>query len=58
MSDVIVVDNITKEMDLYDAAFLIDYLRDWASKLNRIVTSMILISATTYRSAGVVIFLT
>lgn len=24
-------------MDLYDAAFLIDYLRDWAMKLNRIV---------------------
>lgn len=36
-TDVLVCDNITRGMDLYDAAFVIDYLRDWATKLNRIV---------------------
>jgi energy-coupling factor transporter ATP-binding protein EcfA2 len=36
-TDIIVLDNVIKHMDLYDAAFIIDYLRDWAQKLNRIV---------------------
>lgn len=36
-TDFLVLDDITKNMDLYDCAFLIDYLRDWAVKLNRIV---------------------
>ena len=31
------LDNVIKCMDLYDAAFVIDYLRDWAQKLNRVV---------------------
>ncbi|VBB28540.1 unnamed protein product [Acanthocheilonema viteae] len=36
-TDILLLDNITKGMDLYDMAFVIDYLRDWAIKLNRIV---------------------
>ncbi|VDM36515.1 unnamed protein product [Toxocara canis] len=36
-ADILLCDNITKDMDLYDTAFVIDYLRDWAVKLNRIV---------------------
>uniref|UniRef100_A0A0R3RI05 ABC2_membrane domain-containing protein n=1 Tax=Elaeophora elaphi TaxID=1147741 RepID=A0A0R3RI05_9BILA len=35
--DILLLDNIMKDMDLYDMAFIIDYLRDWAVKLNRIV---------------------
>uniref|UniRef100_A0A1I7WW88 ABC transporter domain-containing protein n=1 Tax=Heterorhabditis bacteriophora TaxID=37862 RepID=A0A1I7WW88_HETBA len=36
-TDILVCDNVTKDMDIYDVAFVIDYLRDWAIKLNRIV---------------------
>ncbi|CAG9532050.1 unnamed protein product [Cercopithifilaria johnstoni] len=36
-TDILLSDNILKDMDLYDMAFVIDYLRDWAIKLNRIV---------------------
>lgn len=35
--DILLCENITREMDVYDTAFVIDYLRDWAMKLNRIV---------------------
>lgn len=45
-TDILVIDNITKGMDLYDAAFVIDYLRDWATKLNRIV--IMAIAPSTY----------
>uniref|UniRef100_F1KW38 ATP-binding cassette sub-family G member 8 n=3 Tax=Ascaris suum TaxID=6253 RepID=F1KW38_ASCSU len=36
-TDILLCENITREMDVYDTAFVIDYLRDWAMKLNRIV---------------------
>ncbi|CAJ0963585.1 unnamed protein product, partial [Mesorhabditis belari] len=36
-TDILFVDNITKELEIYDVAFIVDYLRDWATKLNRIV---------------------
>uniref|UniRef100_A0A915Q5D4 ABC transporter domain-containing protein n=1 Tax=Setaria digitata TaxID=48799 RepID=A0A915Q5D4_9BILA len=35
--DILLLDNVTKDMNLYDMAFITDYLRDWAIKLNRIV---------------------
>ncbi|VDK57994.1 unnamed protein product [Gongylonema pulchrum] len=34
-TDVLLTDNVTKDMDLYDMAFVIDYVRDWAIKLSR-----------------------
>nr|CRZ23291.1 BMA-ABCX-1 [Brugia malayi] len=36
-ADILLSDNIMKDINLYEMAFLIDYLRDWAIKLNRIV---------------------
>ncbi|GMR37147.1 hypothetical protein PMAYCL1PPCAC_07341, partial [Pristionchus mayeri] len=36
-TDVLIVDNITRDMDIYDVAFLVDFLRDWALRLGRIV---------------------
>ncbi|CAJ0607558.1 unnamed protein product [Cylicocyclus nassatus] len=36
-TDILVCDNLTKDMDVYETAFIIDYLRDWAIKLNRMV---------------------
>ncbi|KAK6047055.1 ABC-2 type transporter, partial [Cooperia oncophora] len=36
-TDILIIDNVTKHMDIYEMAFVIDYLRDWAIKLNRIV---------------------
>ncbi|VDM10923.1 unnamed protein product [Wuchereria bancrofti] len=36
-ADILLSDNIMKNINLYEMAFLIDYLRDWAIKLNRIV---------------------
>ncbi|KAK6028547.1 hypothetical protein OSTOST_05402, partial [Ostertagia ostertagi] len=36
-TDVLICDSVTKCMDIYELAFVIDYLRDWAIKLNRIV---------------------
>ena len=36
-TDIILLDDVTRGMDVYDAAFILDYLRDWAAKLNRIV---------------------
>lgn len=35
--DILVCENILKEMDLFDAAFVIDFVRDWAQKQGRIV---------------------
>uniref|UniRef100_A0A0M3J6V9 ABC2_membrane_7 domain-containing protein n=1 Tax=Anisakis simplex TaxID=6269 RepID=A0A0M3J6V9_ANISI len=40
-TDVLLCNNVTEEMDLYDTAFIIDYLRDWAIKLNRVVVMAI-----------------
>ncbi|KAF8361259.1 abcx-1, partial [Pristionchus pacificus] len=36
-TDILIVDNITRDMDIYDVAFLVDFLRDWALRLGRIV---------------------
>uniref|UniRef100_A0A7E4ZVH3 ABC transporter domain-containing protein n=1 Tax=Panagrellus redivivus TaxID=6233 RepID=A0A7E4ZVH3_PANRE len=36
-TDILVADNLLTDMDLYDAAFVIDYIRDWAQRFNRIV---------------------
>ena len=34
--DLLLCENIVRDMDLYDAAFLIDFVRDWAQRLKRI----------------------
>ncbi|GMS84817.1 hypothetical protein PENTCL1PPCAC_6992, partial [Pristionchus entomophagus] len=36
-TDILIVDNLTRDMDIYDVAFLVDFLRDWALRLGRIV---------------------
>uniref|UniRef100_A0A1I7YQX6 ABC transporter domain-containing protein n=1 Tax=Steinernema glaseri TaxID=37863 RepID=A0A1I7YQX6_9BILA len=36
-TDILICDNIVRDMDIYDVAFIVDYLRDWAIKLSRIV---------------------
>ncbi|KAH7720797.1 Protein ABCX-1 [Aphelenchoides avenae] len=36
-TDVLICENVLRDMDLYDTAFVIDYVRDWAQRLNRIV---------------------
>uniref|UniRef100_A0A914C1V4 ABC-2 type transporter transmembrane domain-containing protein n=1 Tax=Acrobeloides nanus TaxID=290746 RepID=A0A914C1V4_9BILA len=36
-TDVLICENILREMDLYDAAFVVDFVRDWAQRLGRIV---------------------
>lgn len=41
IKDILLADNVMKDMDLYDMAFVIDYLRDWAIKLNRIAVMAI-----------------
>ncbi|VDM80442.1 unnamed protein product, partial [Strongylus vulgaris] len=40
-ADILICDNVAKDMDNYETAFVIDYLRDWAIKLNRIVVMCI-----------------
>lgn len=39
--DILICENILKEMDLFDAAFVIDFVRDWAQKQGRIVVMTI-----------------
>ena len=36
-TDILITENIIQNMDLYDAAFVIDFIRDWAQRFNRIV---------------------
>lgn len=36
-TDILIADNILAEMDLYDSAFVIDFIRDWAQRFSRIV---------------------
>ncbi|WKX93892.1 hypothetical protein Q1695_011282 [Nippostrongylus brasiliensis] len=36
-TDILLCDNVAKHLDIYELAFVVDYLRDWAAKLNRIV---------------------
>ncbi|VDP50650.1 unnamed protein product [Heligmosomoides polygyrus] len=36
-TDILICDNVSKCMDIFEFAFVVDYLRDWAIKLNRIV---------------------
>ncbi|VDM52966.1 unnamed protein product [Angiostrongylus costaricensis] len=36
-SEIILCDDIAKQMDVYEVAFVVDFLRDWAIKLNRVV---------------------
>lgn len=35
-TDVLVAENVLKDMDLYDLAFLVDFIRDWAQRLRKI----------------------
>jgi ABC-type multidrug transport system ATPase subunit len=35
-TDLLVCENILRDMDLYDIAFIIDFVRDWAQRLKRI----------------------
>ncbi|GMT15777.1 hypothetical protein PFISCL1PPCAC_7074, partial [Pristionchus fissidentatus] len=44
-TDILIVDNVTRDMDIYDVAFLVDFLRDWALRLGRII--IIAIAPTT-----------
>ncbi|CAJ0581844.1 unnamed protein product, partial [Mesorhabditis spiculigera] len=36
-TDILIVDNALRDLDVYEVAFIVDYLRDWAVKLNRII---------------------
>ncbi|RCN45043.1 hypothetical protein ANCCAN_08976 [Ancylostoma caninum] len=36
-TDIFICGDVTRSMDSYETAFLVDYLRDWAIKLNRVV---------------------
>ncbi|VDL78577.1 unnamed protein product [Nippostrongylus brasiliensis] len=36
-TDILLCGNVAKQLDIYELAFVVDYLRDWAAKLNRIV---------------------
>ncbi|KAI6228210.1 ATP-binding cassette sub-family G member 8 [Aphelenchoides besseyi] len=36
-TDLLLCENILRDMDVYDAAFIIDFVRDWAQRLKRIV---------------------
>uniref|UniRef100_A0AC35G5I2 ABC transporter domain-containing protein n=1 Tax=Panagrolaimus sp. PS1159 TaxID=55785 RepID=A0AC35G5I2_9BILA len=36
-TDILIIDNILIEIDLYDYAFIIDFVRDWAQRFSRIV---------------------
>ncbi|KIH66428.1 hypothetical protein ANCDUO_03246 [Ancylostoma duodenale] len=36
-TDILICGDVTRSMDSYETAFLVDYLRDWAIKLNRVV---------------------
>jgi hypothetical protein len=37
ITDLLICENFLKDMDLYDLAFVIDFIRDWAQRLKRIV---------------------
>lgn len=37
IKDLLICENFLKDMDLYDLAFVIDFMRDWAQRLKRIV---------------------
>ncbi|EYC04172.1 hypothetical protein Y032_0089g2262 [Ancylostoma ceylanicum] len=44
--DILICGDLTRNMDSYETAFLVDYLRDWAIKLNRVV--MMAIAPTSF----------
>lgn len=35
--DILICENVLRDLDLYDMAFVIDFIRDWAQRLKRIV---------------------
>uniref|UniRef100_A0A914YWS8 ABC transporter domain-containing protein n=1 Tax=Panagrolaimus superbus TaxID=310955 RepID=A0A914YWS8_9BILA len=36
-TDILIIDNLLSEIDLYDYAFILDFVRDWAQRFSRIV---------------------
>uniref|UniRef100_A0AC34FU90 ABC transporter domain-containing protein n=1 Tax=Panagrolaimus sp. ES5 TaxID=591445 RepID=A0AC34FU90_9BILA len=36
-TDILIIDNILSEIDLYDYAFILDFVRDWAQRFSRII---------------------